>query len=164
MSESIKKGVQTVAQILYDFNGKVVPSDLVEAARPEDSPAHPGFEWDDEVAGREYRLHQARKWCRQIEIRVEPDKTTERLVHVSCIAGGQDGREGEYQALSVLIGRPDEFGRALGEASRYLQSARRALDDLYDAAGRTDRTDQAAVIAQMARATDLWASALSAMH
>lgn len=163
MNEGIKQGVQEVAQALYDRKGKVSPSELVEAARPKNSPAHDGFEWDNKKAGDEYRLYQARNWCRKIVIRVEPAAEPERLVHVPKIVQ-DESREGEYQALSVLITRPDEFERALGEATGKVSAAKRALDELHTAAERTDRTEQAAVISQMARATELWASALSAMH
>lgn len=164
MNEGIKQGVQEVAQALYDRNGKVSPSELVEAARPKNSPAHDGFEWDNKKAGDEYRLYQARNWCRKIVIRVESAAEPERLVHVPRIVQDDDVREGEYQALSVLIERPDEFERALGQASSKVAAAKRALDELYTAAEGSARSEQAAVIAQMARATDLWASALSAMH
>ena len=82
MNEGIKQGVQEVAQALYDRKGKIIPSELVEAARLKNSPAHDGFEWDDKKAGNEYRLYQARNWCRKIEIRVEPGAEPERLVYV----------------------------------------------------------------------------------
>lgn len=166
--DTIKNGVQEVAQSLYDQQGKVVPSELVEAAKPKDSPAHDGFEWNDKKAGQEYRLYQARNWCRRIEIRITPCAQPERLVNVPRIiqanAINEDTREGEYQLHSVLIKRPDEFQRAMEQAQSKFAAAKKALDELYMAAERTDRNDQAAVIAQMAKATDLWASALSAMH
>jgi len=166
--ESIKLGVQQVAQTLYDKYGKVVPSELVDAAKPKDSPAHDGFEWDNKKAGDKYRLHQARNWCRKIEIRVESCAQPERLVNVPRIiqanAINEDSHEGEYQLPSVLIQRPDEFQRAMEQAQIKVAAAKRALDELYNAAERTHRNDQAAVIAQMARATDLWADALGAMH
>jgi hypothetical protein len=166
IDESIKLGVQQVAQTLYDKHGRVVPSELVDAAKPKDSPAHDGFEWDNKKAGDKYRLYQARNWCRKIEIRVESCAQPERLINVPRIiqANDEDSREGEYQLPSVLIQRPDEFQRAMEQAQIKVAAAKRALDELYNAAERTNRNDQAAVIAQMARATDLWSSALSALH
>ena len=60
--------------------------------------------------------------------------------------------------------RPDEYERALAEAESKFESARRAVTDLYEAAERTGRSDKAAAIAQMARATAMFADALQAMH
>jgi hypothetical protein len=165
--DNIKQGVQQVAQSLYEKHGRLLPSALVAAAQPRTSPAHDGFEWDNKKAGHEYRLWQARGWFRRIEIRIEPAGQPERLINVPRIVRVEaeaDSREGEYQIPSVLIKRPDEFQRALDQAQGKLAAAKRAMDELYAAAERTDRNDQAAVIAQMAKATDLWASALSAMH
>ena len=168
VDDSIKQGVQQVAQELYDKHGKLTPSLLVEAAKPKNSPAHDGFEWDDKKAGAEYRLWQGRGWCRRVELRPEPSAEPERPVSVPhVVQEGDDeneSREGEYQLPSVLIQRPDEFARALQQAQAKFTAARRALDELYTAAERTERADQAAIIAQIAKATDLWASALSAMH
>lgn len=168
VDDSIKQGVQQVAQELYEKHGKLTPSALVDAAKPKDSPAHCGFEWNDKKAGHEYRLWQARGWFRRIEIRTEPDAEPERLINVPKIviakADEEEGREGEYQLPSVLIQRPDEFARALDQAQAKFTAARRALDELYAVAERTERSDNAAIIAQMAKAAELWASALQAMH
>lgn len=45
--------------------------EVVEAARPEDSPLHPAFEWNDAVAADEHRLSQARCMIRSLRIKVE---------------------------------------------------------------------------------------------
>ncbi len=165
-NDSIKEGVQEVAQSLYEKHGKCTPSALVQAAKPKDSPAHAGFEWNDKQAGHEYRLWQARGWFKRIQIRREPDAEPERLINVPRVVteAEPDAREGEYQVLSVVVERPDEFQRALEQAQAKLSAARRAIEELYRAAEQTERADQTAVIAQLAKATALWASALEAMH
>lgn len=176
VDDSIRQGVQQVAQDLYEKHGKLVASELVKAATPKDSPAHPGFEWDNKKAGHEYRLWQARGWFRRIEIRAEPDAEPERPINVPKVFSqttieqacpedeAEPSREGEYQLKSVLVQRPDEFARALDQAQAKLTAAKRALDELYEAAERTDHANHAAVIVQMAKATEMWASALQAMH
>jgi hypothetical protein len=165
VDDSIKQGVQQVAQDLYEKHGKLTPSMLVEAAKPKDSPAHGGFEWDDKKAGREYRLWQARGWYKRIQILREAASEPEPLVNVPrVLAQDDDRREGEYQVLSVVVERPDEFSRALEQAQAKLAAAKRAIDELLRAAERGEKTDQVAIIAQMARAAELWADALSAMH
>jgi len=164
-NDSIKVAVQSVVQDLFDRNGSVKSTELVDEARPKNSPAHPAFEWDDTLAGEEYRLIQARKWIRVVEIIREADSEPERLVHVPRIVTSDDARrDGEYKPISVVVERPDEFARALSQAREKFASAKRAMDDLYRAAERSGMADQAAVIAQMSRATDLWAAALEGLH
>ena len=166
---TIRGGVKRVLQELYDRDGKTRAAALVEAATPEDSPAHGGFEWDNEKAGHEHRLLQARQWIRRVP--VLKDGQEQRLIHVPRVSAAasqdydeDDGREGHYQVRSVLVQRPDEYERALAEAESKFESARRAVTDLYEAAERTGRSDKAAAIAQMARATAMFADALQAMH
>jgi len=164
-NDSIKIAVQSVVQDLFDRNGSVKSIDLVDKARPTDSQAHPAFEWDDTLAGEEYRLIQARKWIRVVEIIRDDGSEPERLVHVPRIVTADDaGRDGEYKPISVVVEMPDEFERALSQAREKFASAKRAMDELYRAAELSGRADQAAVIAQMSRATDLWASALEGLH
>lgn len=44
--------------------GLLIPSEVVEAARPATSPLHPHFEWDDSAAAEKYRIDQARNLIR----------------------------------------------------------------------------------------------------
>jgi hypothetical protein len=166
---SMREVVRETIQSLYDTNGQVVASQLVEAARPKSHPAHAAFEWDNKRAGDAYRLWQARAYIRVVKVRRA--EAEERLIHVprvvtapSASADEQESREGHYQVPSVLVTRPDEFSRALHQARAKLDAAKRALDELYGAADATDRADQAALIAQMAKATEMWSDALKAMH
>jgi len=162
--ETVKAGVQAVCQDIYDRDGEVKTKALIDAARPKTSPAHSAFCWDNEEAGERYREMQARKWIRAVTI--VRDEQPERLIHVPKVVNDDttDGRDGHYQVASALISRPDEFDRALAQATIKLGAARRAVDELYRAADSTGRSDQAAMIAQMSRATEMWAEALSAMH
>lgn len=52
-------------------NGRLESRMVVEAARPEDSPLHPAFEWDDVKAAEAWRVEQARHLIRVIEVVVE---------------------------------------------------------------------------------------------
>lgn len=57
----VKKDVvlETLQKLVKD--GQIKPENVVEEARPEDSPIHNNFEWDDTKASHEYRLWQARQ-------------------------------------------------------------------------------------------------------
>jgi hypothetical protein len=168
MGSTIKSGVKQVLQELYDRHGMTEAAALVEAATPKDSPAHAGFEWDNKKASHEYRLIQARQWIRRVT--VVKDGQEQRLIHVPRVAAAaaedddDESREGHYQVRSVLVQRPDEYERALVEAESKFEAARRAVNELYEAAERTGRSDKAAAIAQMAKATAMFSEALQAMH
>lgn len=48
--------------------GELTPQNVVDEARPEDHPLHHKFEWDDRVAGEEYRKSQARELIRSVRV------------------------------------------------------------------------------------------------
>ena len=138
-----KKGVQDVVNQLYLQTGHVKPSDLVEAARPKDSPAHNGFTWDNKKAGHEYRLMQARTWIRQVEVVYEDRK--ERFIHVPSFSVSDTGvlqaEEGYYKPISIIAEDKDEYSAALGQARARLSSAKEAYADLKKAAPSTSKVN-----------------------
>lgn len=125
--QAVMAGVAQVVQSIYDDDGAVVASVLVDKARPEDSPAHPAFEWDNSVAGEEYRLEQARRFIRRVTVCV--DAQPERLAHVLADKG-----EGYYKPLSVIVQTPNEYDLALKSAISRLSAAKTAVDELHKAA------------------------------
>lgn len=54
--------------------GEVGPELLVDSARPETSPVHHLFEWDDTTAGERYRLEQARLYIARVEYVPAPER------------------------------------------------------------------------------------------
>jgi len=65
------KDAKVLGPILYDLareEGGFFPERLVEIAAPKASPAHRYFTWDDEVAAHSYRIEQAQKIARSIQI------------------------------------------------------------------------------------------------
>jgi hypothetical protein len=138
--ESIKKGVQSVIINLYEENGHIAPSQLIEAARPKRSPAHKAFEWDDKKAGSEYRLIQARQWIRRVEIII--DEKPERFVHVPLIVTEDEtASEGYYKPTSVVVCDEDEYIRALAQLRARLNSAKLSLDELKHAMAGKDQEE-----------------------
>lgn len=67
-----------ICQKLHD-NNILTPKNLVNEARPEDSPLHPEFDWDDSIAAEKWREEQARQVIKTI-ILYESDVQTEREV------------------------------------------------------------------------------------
>jgi hypothetical protein len=150
--DTIKSGVQQVVGEIYKRDGEVKPSVLVDEARPVESPAHKAFEWNDEKAGQEYRLMQARQWIRRVRITVEDRQ--ERLIHVPRILTDErseyaysededyteptlqidDSQEGYYKPISVVVREVDEYEAAMAAAITKLNAAKAACEELKRAA------------------------------
>jgi hypothetical protein len=105
--------------------GKLKPHDVVDAARYEDSPLHPAFEWDDSKAAEAHRLWQARTLIRSVEIIIEAAPEAVPLM-VNVRMGGEQ----YYQSSVVLQNSPDELSAALRDASERLASAKDSLNRL----------------------------------
>ena len=97
-------------------HGGVKASTVVAEAEPKESPLHPWFEWDNKKAGHAHRLMQARTLIRvvvpQLEGAISP--APDPYVHVPA-EKAEDGKEGTYHRMSVVVESVDLFSRALAE-------------------------------------------------
>ncbi len=103
-------------------HGEITPEALLDSARGRGHPLHRFFEWDDTAAAEAYRISQARKLIRSIEIVIEhddkPPMHVRAFVHVDATTDdGEDaGRYvGTVRAMSAPELRQQIVDRALGE-------------------------------------------------
>lgn len=61
--------------ITEKFNDHIGPEQFLEYSRPNSSPTHKYFEWDDSVAGERYRLEQARSLISCLVVEIEGEST-----------------------------------------------------------------------------------------
>jgi hypothetical protein len=61
-------------QRIYKRDGVLKPEAVVEEARPEHSPLHDRFEWDDSIAAERYRREQAGDLIRKVHVDVRTSK------------------------------------------------------------------------------------------
>lgn len=105
--------------------GRLTPEMVVEAAREEDSPLHPCFEWDDTKASRAWRIEQARKLIRSVTVEITTHKKTVSVtcyVHDPAVLAGEQG----YVTVKQLAREPEnvkqlvawEFARASANLAR----------------------------------------------
>lgn len=130
---------EELSRIHQENDNTLTAPAVVDAARPEDAPLHPAFEWDIEKAANEYHLIQARQLIRAVVIvQDEPEKpAAPRWVHVE---------KDNYQPIEVVVSRPDMFELALAEAHAKLAAAERAVQDLRRAAEQAPNPDRMAAI------------------
>lgn len=82
-----KEKAQIVGEVLEHIenrDGEVTSKSFLEESRPENSPTHSMFEWDDSIAAEKYRLNQSSKIIGQLtfEIIYEQNETTELEIEV----------------------------------------------------------------------------------
>jgi hypothetical protein len=140
--------------------GQLSASGVLDAARDEESPLHPAFEWDDDEAAEQFRLIQARALIRAVQI-VKPGQAPRSVyVHVARVDAG----EGDYQALDAIVSRPDAYALALAQAQRRLSSAQEAVDELHRAATGVKPEEYVARIALAAQALSAAEQAVRALN
>ena len=126
--------IEELERIRLDNGSVARPQQVVNIARAEDSPLHDQFEWDDSVAGEQFRLEQARSMMRSILVVVEGDG--EELlepyyVHVEVIDAESHKLRG-YVPLRVAMADPDMRGQVLNNALRELDIFRRKYGHLIE--------------------------------
>jgi hypothetical protein len=53
---------------IHEQHGALRPVDVVNEARPEDAALHPAFEWNNQKAAEEWRVHTARNLIRSVHV------------------------------------------------------------------------------------------------
>jgi hypothetical protein len=111
---------------MFENNGHIRASELVEAASEEENPFHSSFEWDNDVAGPEYRLHQARRLIRVTKIDVSGEREPQPLIHVTRTGSN----EGNYFPRSIVLSQPSMRSRAYREVRRHMEAVMELLKQL----------------------------------
>lgn len=89
----------------YRRHGDLVPRQVWEEARPEESPLHHRFEWDDERAGDAYRDIQAAELIRSVRITYRKPGTEESMSTRAFIARREigDGTRSGYMPTEEVV-------------------------------------------------------------
>jgi hypothetical protein len=121
--------------------GVCSPRALVNESRPEDAPLHEVFEWDNEVAGEQFRVIQARAVIRNVVI-VDGESALPAFVHVTVTdAESDEDREG-YMNSAAAMAEARTRTQVLREAVGQLNGLRRRYADLQELAVVWTAVDQ----------------------
>ena len=152
-------------QRIYNENGKLISAEVVECARPKNSPLHSAFEWSDKKAAHEYRLNQARTLIRAVIIVSDDGKKSDPVyVHIPSQDPDAALRGGEYHPASVVVQHVDMFEQALAELERRVSSAMNAVESLRREAGKSSNPDRLAKVALAVRALEAASQVIGALH
>lgn len=101
--------VEALKAIAARNDGLLRPQDVVDAARPEDSPLHGAFCWDDTEAARLYRLEQAQRLIRSFRIVHEDgDDKFDTPVFVNLSTDRTEGKANNpYRLVEKVAKDPD---------------------------------------------------------
>ena len=137
--------VRELKRIARKHGGVLDPAVVVESARPETSPLHDQFQWDDSAAAHAYRLWQARMLIR-VRVSVLAEDTDPVRVFVSLRDDRVQGREpgeGGYRVTEAVLKDPAMRARMLREALADIASWKRKYSALKELAGIFAAIDRA---------------------
>lgn len=117
--------------------GSASAEDVVARAKSKRNPLHAEFEWDDKVAGHEYRLYLARNMMRAFVI-VRDDLKTDRPQRVYEVVREKQEEKGRvkhvYKTVDDIMKDTDLRAELLGRALSELISIRNRYRDLQELA------------------------------
>lgn len=102
---------------------------LLEANKPETAPLHNDYEWNDEKAAHEWRLHQSRHFINSIAVKVVSEDTeTDTIVRAFHIAD----EPSHYEPITAIIKEKTKYEHLLQTAYSELQAFRRKYSVLKE--------------------------------
>jgi hypothetical protein len=148
MIDYTKRGQKDASEIYQELkrisnrDDGIKPRVVVDEARPPDSVLHPEFEWDDRVAGEEYRVVQARNLIRAVHIIDSGEDRGSAFVHVSREGDSDEGVGASlvYLPVQEVVARKDYFESAVEELAAKLAQISKALEDLKRMASQQFKT------------------------
>jgi len=150
---------------LQKKHGRIDTAAVLDAARPETAPLHPAFEWDDDVAGEKWRLHEARNLIRAVvlvKVDSETGEVAEQPHVVSVRMMAPDGTSDQhYLTAEVAVQHADEWESAIALLYGRIQAAARALDDVKRIAAGSANPER---MAMLMLATESMATARQALQ
>ena len=113
------KVTSELKRIAAENDGLLQPETVVEQARPKSSPLHSRFEWDNTVAGQQYRIWQARQLIRvSVEIISGTSKTVDVFVSLTT---DREKESGGYRVVSEVLTNKQMREQMLADALSELQ-------------------------------------------
>lgn len=126
---SVKAEVAGQVMQRLESEGRLTPANLVEEARPEESPMHKAFEWDDVKAAENYRRQQATQMIRAIVVR-ESDVVSGGSEAVQVKVFNQSEKGGVYESLRTILLDEEKSGSLMDKAKAELRTFRAKYSQL----------------------------------
>jgi hypothetical protein len=148
--------------------GAIRSRDVVDAARPDDAPLHPAFEWNDWKAAENYRRHQASTLIRALvvlPIAEVPQSVEHRAYYHTVKEMAPAGSAPVYVPAVEVVNSPSMLADAARRLSAELEQARRSIEELERLAEQMSaEPERMARIALAMRAIETAGAAVAALH
>lgn len=109
-------------QALCEKGGGILqPKAVIEAARPETSPLHTHFEWDDDKAADDYRMWQARALISQVRVHIETPSGKKYASQV-FVSLKSDRDKGGYRTMVDVLSHNDTRNQLVRDALSDMQN------------------------------------------
>lgn len=115
-----KADAETVYKEITALGDSFSPEQIVEAAKDEKSELHKCFTWDDTVAAKNWRKHQARVLVAQLVVKTETSDSEPVSVRVIASTSARN----EYKPVVKLLEVEQDYADLLARAIRELQAVR----------------------------------------
>lgn len=111
--------------------GTLDPEHIVEyAERHKDSELYKCFEWDNEEAGRKYRLTQANKIICSISLEIKEEPRKLQRVYVSV--KDKDTKERTFKNINEVLKNDEEYQQLIDKAKEDLIRCKEKYEDLLE--------------------------------
>ena len=111
-------------------HGKVTSEYVLDSARDTDSPLHSMFEWNNEIAGEKYRLHQATIIILSLKVEKETEKKPKTLRAYYNVSESE--KKGSFINVDSAFSNPDTQEIILKRALREFQAFRTKYENLKE--------------------------------
>lgn len=126
------KVIAELKRIARANGGLLQPDVVVSEARPASSPLHSRFEWDNSVAGQQYRLWQARQLIRvSVEVLQGTDEMTDVFVSLTT---DREKESGGYRMVVDVLTNAQMRAQMLADALEELATFREKYRQLKELA------------------------------
>jgi hypothetical protein len=122
--------------------GVLRPVDVVETARDPENILHPRFEWDDEKAGEQYRLLQARQLIRVSVVVLDNGDDEPVKAYWSYQEERYNRAGGGYTAMVDILRDEERYALMLEEAKNELSIFRQKYKQLKELASVIGEIDK----------------------
>lgn len=118
--------------VIRSEHGRLTPEVVVEAATPEDHPLHHRFEWDNAIAGPNYRRIQAADLIRSVRVTYKPATDgafkSIRAFHVITTPEGVNA----YEPIETVVEDPMLRQMVLRDMERDWRALRQRYEDFNE--------------------------------
>lgn len=116
---------ERLATLTADLGDGFTPQAVVDDARPEGSPLHPAFTWDDTVAAEKYRVEEAKYLIRHVYVLPEEGAKDPEPVRAFVSVMDRESEDDRYMPIARVMSDEQYRDQLLGEALSYFISGRR---------------------------------------